>query len=291
MKPPPFQYHDPSTVEEALDLLATMENAKLLAGGQSLMAMLNMRYVQPDHLIDINKIGDLAYIRQDQDQINIGAMTRQRELEFSGLVLERCPLLHEALANVGHRQTRNRGTIGGSLCHLDPAAELVAVATAYDAIIEVRGRGGARDVAISDFPAFFMTPAIEPYEMVTGVRFHPWPAQHGSAFLELSRRQGDFALVSVAALLDLDGDVVRRVSLTVGGLTHAPQRVSAAEDVLRGSRVTADAIADAAAVCSALLANGDIHGSAAYRQQVAGVLSERALTLAHRRALEKRGQA
>jgi carbon-monoxide dehydrogenase medium subunit len=291
MKPPPFQYHDPSTVEEALDLLATKENAKLLAGGQSLMAMLNMRYVQPDHLIDINKIGDLAYIRQDQDQIHIGAMTRQRELEFSALVLERCPLLHEALANVGHRQTRNRGTIGGSLCHLDPAAELVAVATAYDATIEVRGPGGTRDVAISDFPAFFMTPAIEPYEMVTSVRFRPWPAQHGSAFLELSRRKGDFALVSIAALLDLDGDVARRVSLTVGGLTHAPQRVSAAEDVLRGSRVNADAIADAAAVCSSLPANGDIHGSAAYRQQVAGVLSERALTLAYRRALDKRGQA
>jgi aerobic carbon-monoxide dehydrogenase medium subunit len=291
MKPPPFQYHDPGTLEEALDLLATRENAKLLAGGQSLMAMLNMRYVQPDHLIDINKISGLAYIRQDQDQIHIGAMTRQRELEFSALVVERCPLMHEALANVGHRQTRNRGTIGGSLCHLDPAAELVAVATACDAIIEVRSQGGTRDVAISDFPAFFMTPAIEPDEIVTGIRFRPWPAEHGSAFLELSRRHGDFALVSISVLLDLDGDIVYRVSLTVGGLTHAPQRVTAAEDILRGIRVTAEAIAGAAAVCSRLPANGDIHGSAAYRQHVAGVLAERALALAHRRALEKRGQA
>jgi carbon-monoxide dehydrogenase medium subunit len=291
MKSPPFQYHDPSTVEEALDLLATRRNAKLLAGGQSLMAMLNMRYVQPDHLIDINKISDIAYIRQDQGQIHIGAMTRQRELEFSALVHEHCPLMHEALANVGHRQTRNRGTIGGSLCHLDPAAELVAVATACDAIIEVRSRDGTRDVAISKFPAFFMTPAIQPDEIVIGVRFRPWPAEHGSAFLELSRRRGDFALVSVAVLLDLDGAIVRRVSLTVGGLTHAPQRITAAEDILRGSRVTADAVAGAGEVCSALPANGDIHGSAAYRQQVAGVLAERALMLAHRRALDKRGQA
>ncbi|MGA0315431.1 MAG: FAD binding domain-containing protein, partial [Alphaproteobacteria bacterium] len=124
MKPPPFSYHDPSTLEDAVTLLSSLENAKVLAGGQSLMPMLNMRYVLPDHVVDINKIEDLSYIREDGDALEIGAMTRQRDLEFSEIVQKKCPLMHEALLQVGHRQTRNRGTLGGSLSHLDPAAEL-----------------------------------------------------------------------------------------------------------------------------------------------------------------------
>jgi carbon-monoxide dehydrogenase medium subunit len=289
MKPPPFRYHDPATVAEALDLLGTKENAKLLAGGQSLMAMLNMRYVQPDHLIDLNKISELAYIRDEQDLIRIGAMTRQRDLEFSDVIRRRCPLMHEALLNVGHRQTRNRGTIGGSLCHLDPAAELLAVATAHDAVIEVRGIHGARDVPIASFPAFFMTPAIEAGEIVTGVRFQPWPAGHGSVFLELSRRHGDFALVSVAVLLDFDGDIVRRASVTIGGLTHAPQRIAAAEAALQGKRVTRECIESASAACAALPATSDVHGSAGYRQHVARIIAARAIAAAENRAAVAKG--
>jgi carbon-monoxide dehydrogenase medium subunit len=292
MKPPPFRYHDPATVAEALDLLGSKENAKLLAGGQSLMAMLNMRYVQPDHLIDLNRISELAYLRDEGDMIQIGAMTRQRDLEFSDVIRLRCPLMHEALLNVGHRQTRNRGTIGGSLCHLDPAAELLAVAMAHDAVIEVRGIRGVRDVPIASFPVFFMTPAIEAHEIVTGVRFQPWPAGHGSVFLELSRRHGDFALVSVAVLLDLDGDIVRRASVTIGGLAHAPQRIAVAEAGLQGNRVTRDCIETAAEACAALPATSDVHGSAAYRQHVARILAARAIATANDRAVAKsRGQA
>src|SRR5262249_14248074 len=130
MKPPPFSYHDPRTISDAVGLLGRLENAKLLAGGQSLMPMLNMRFVLPDHVIDLNQVESLSYIRENNGGLEVGAMTRQRDLEFSDVVRRRCPLIHDAIVQVGHRQTRNRGTLGGSLCHLDPAAELVSVAAA-----------------------------------------------------------------------------------------------------------------------------------------------------------------
>jgi len=139
MKPPPFSYHDPKTVAETIELLGRLENAKLLAGGQSLMPMLNMRFVLPDHIIDLNLVEGLSYIRENNGAIEIGAMTRQRDLEFSDVLRAQFPIMHEALLQVGHRQTRNRGTIGGSLCHLDPAAELVSLATGYDATVIVVG--------------------------------------------------------------------------------------------------------------------------------------------------------
>src|SRR6195256_5797409 len=139
MKPPPFRYHDPKTVSEAVGLLAQLENAKLLAGGQSLMPMLNFRFVQPDHVIDLNLVEGMSGIKEANGALEIGAMTRQRDLEFSELIKTKCPLLHQAIMHIGHRQTRNRGTIGGSLCHLDPAAELVSVAAAHDATVVVAG--------------------------------------------------------------------------------------------------------------------------------------------------------
>src|SRR3954469_875435 len=161
MKPPPFQYHDPKTLAEAVALLGSLDNAKLLAGGQSLMPMLNFRYVQPDHIIDINRVDGLSYIRETEGALAFGAMTRQRELEFSDLVRARLPIMHEALQQVGHRQTRNRGTIGGSLCHLDPSAELVSLATGYDATVTVVGPNGQRELAFAEFPVAYMTPSIE----------------------------------------------------------------------------------------------------------------------------------
>jgi carbon-monoxide dehydrogenase medium subunit len=175
MKPPPFTYHDPSSVDDVVGLLKTLDNTKLLAGGQSLMPMLNMRFVLPDHVIDINKVAGLSHIREANGALEIGAMTRQRELEFSDLVRRRCPLMREAILQVGHRQTRNRGTLGGSLCHLDPAAELVAVAAALDATVAVAGPNGKREIAFSAFPAGYMAPAIELNEIVTAVRFPLWP--------------------------------------------------------------------------------------------------------------------
>ena len=194
MKPPPFRYHDPDDLAEALDLVATLDNAKLLAGGQSLMPMLNLRLAFPDDVVDLNRIESLSHVSETAAGISIGAMTRQRELERSDLLVRACPVMHEALAQVGHRQTRNRGTIGGSLCHLDPSAELPVVAAALDATIRVSRRGGSRSLPMSEFPAFYMTPAIEPDEIVTVIDFEPWPEGHGYAFVEFARRPGDFAV-------------------------------------------------------------------------------------------------
>jgi len=285
MKPPVFSYHDPVSVEEAVALLSRHENAKVLAGGQSLMPMLNMRYVMPDHVIDINCIEGLAYIREDGDALEIGAMTRQRDLEFSGLVERHCPLMHEALLQVGHRQTRNRGTIGGSLSHLDPAAELPAVCAATDAVIRVQGPNGVRDVAFADFPAGYMTPSIEMNEMVVGLRVQSWPAGHGHAFVEFSRRHGDFAVASAAALLEVGSHGrISRASLTVGGVGAAPLRMSAIEQALIGETGDEDRLRDLCESCREIDAMGDVYASTEYRQHLATVMSRRALVKAYGRA-------
>ena len=284
MKPPPFRYHDPKTVSEAVGLLGSLENAKLLAGGQSLMPMLNMRFVLPDHVIDLNRVAGLSYVRDAGDEIAIGAMTRQRDLEFSGVVRERCPLMHEAIAHVGHRQTRNRGTLGGSLCQLDPAAELVAVACALDAALEVDGPRGRRELPFGRFPAAYMTPALEPDELLTGARFPAWSKGHGHAFVEFARRHGDFAIVSAAALLEEDdAGRITRAALAIGGMGPAPVRASAAERALVGSPATDALFRDACESCRALEAVDDVHAPAAYRRQLAVVLGRRALEQAHRR--------
>jgi len=277
MKPPPFQYHDPKTVAEAVGLLGTLENAKLLAGGQSLMPMLNMRFVLPDHVIDLNRVDGLSGIKEVGGALEIGAMTRQRDVEFSDVVKAKVPLLHQAITQIGHRQTRNRGTIGGSLCHLDPAAELPTVAAALDATVVVAGPGGQREIAFKDFPVAFMTPAIELNELVTAVRFPIWPAGHKSAFVEFSRRHGDFAVVSAAVLLTVDGGKISRASVTIGGVGVAPVRAGDVEQAIVGQAPSAALFAKVCESCRAIEATEDIHASADYRQHLAAVLSRRAL--------------
>jgi carbon-monoxide dehydrogenase medium subunit len=278
MKPPPFRYYDPRTVADAIGLLGRLENAKLLAGGQSLMPMLNMRYVLPDHVIDLNRVEGLAYVREAGGAIEIGAMTRQRELEFSDLIRARLPLMAEAILQIGHRQTRNRGTIGGSLCHLDPAAELVTLGAAFDAAVVVTGPNGTREIAFADFPVAYMTPAVEPTEILTAVRFTPWPAGHGYAFIEFSRRHGDFAITSAAALLEADGaGKITRASVTIGGAAVTPVRAREVEQALVGQVPTPDLLRQACETCRAIEAIEDIHAPASYRQHLAAVLSRRAL--------------
>jgi aerobic carbon-monoxide dehydrogenase medium subunit len=277
MKPPPFQYHDPKTLPEAVTLLGTLDNAKLLAGGQSLMPMLNMRFVLPDHVIDLNRVDGLSYIREDDGALVVGAMTRQRDLEFSDLVKARCPLMHEAIQHIGHRQTRNRGTIGGSLCHLDPAAELVSVAAAHDATVIVEGPGGRREIAFRDFPAGYLTPAIELNEIVTEIRIPLWPADHKAAFIEFSRRHGDFAIVSAAAMIRIDGGRIARASLTLGGVAVGPVRATEVEQAIAGRAPSTELFRQACEWCRGIEAMGDIHASAEYRQHLAVVLSRRAL--------------
>jgi carbon-monoxide dehydrogenase medium subunit len=284
MKPPPFQYYDPNTVADAVGLLSRLENTKVLAGGQSLMPMLNMRYVLPDHIIDINKIAALSYLREENGALVTGAMTRQRDLEFSDAVKARYPLLHEAIMNVGHRQTRNRGTVGGSLCHLDPSAEIPTVAAAVDATVSVTGPKGNRDIAFAEFPAGFMSPAIDADELVVGVRFPAWPKGHGFGFVEFARRHGDFAIASAAALLEEDANgKIKRASLTLGGVATAPVRMRNVEKALVGQTASEDVFRDACEECRKVEAIADVHAPAAYRQHLAAVLSRRALVAAHGR--------
>jgi len=284
MKPPPFRYHDPETVADVIGLLGRLDSAKLLAGGQSLMPMLNMRYVLPDDLIDLNRVRGLTHLREAGGALEIGAMTRQRDIEFSGLVRTRCPLLHEAILQVGHRQTRNRGTLGGSLCQLDPAAELVAVAIALDATVSLTGPKGDREIPFAEFPAGYMTPALAADEMLTGARFPLWKEGHGHAFVEFARRHGDFAVVSAAALLEEDpSGRITRASLTIGGTGPAPVRVREAERTLVGNVASARLFREACESCRKLDAMGDVHAPAAYRKHLAAVLSRRALEKAHAR--------
>lgn len=284
MKPPDFSYHDPRTTADVVGLLSTLENAKLLAGGQSLMPMLNMRFVLPDHVIDLNRVEGLSYIKERGDTLEIGAMTRQRDIEFSAAVKTRCPLMHEAITQVGHRQTRNRGTLGGSLCHLDPSAELVSVAAALDAKVSVVGKNGTRAIDFAEFPVAYMTPAIEVDEMLTAVAFPCWSARHGYAFVEFARRHGDFAIVSAAALIEEDASgKVTRVSVTLGGMGPAPVRAHEVERALIGEKIEEKRLAEICESLRSLEAVDDIHAPASYRQQLATVLPRRALLKAHKR--------
>jgi len=288
MKPPPFAYHDPRTSADVIALLGSLDNAKLLAGGQSLMPMLNMRYVLPDHIIDLNRVEGLSYIRERNGALEIGAMTRQRDIEFSDLVAARCPLMHEAIRQVGHRQTRNRGTLGGSLCHLDPAAELVTLAAALDATVTIAGRNGARGIDFAAFPVAYMTPALEPDELLTGVTFPCWPAGHGHAFIEFSRRHGDFAIVSAAVLIEEDHNgKITRASVTLGGIGPAPVRAREVEAALIGEKPEEKRLREICETLRKLDAVDDIHAPASYRQQLATVLPRRALLKAHQRIAER----
>jgi len=285
MKPPPFTYHDPRSIEDAVGLLAEKDNAKLLAGGQSLMPMLNFRFVLPDDLIDLNLIDGLAGIREDGDALVFGGMTRQRDIEYSDLVAKRIPLMKEAILNVGHRQTRNRGTYGGSMSHLDPSAELPTVSMAQDAIVTVQKKGGKRDIAMADFPMGYMMPSFEMDEMVTDIRVPLWPEGHGYAFVEFARRHGDFAITSSAVLLDVDsGGKITRASVTVGGVGASPLRVAAVETGLTGETGSAELFTEIAEKCREIDAMEDVYAPAWYRQHLAAVLTRRALAKAYSRA-------
>jgi carbon-monoxide dehydrogenase medium subunit len=285
MKPAPFTYHDPRSVSDALDLLASLENVRVLAGGQSLMPMMNFRYAMPDHVIDLNRIKALSYLRCDDEALRIGAMTRQRDIEFSAQVRARVPVLHGAVTHVGHRQTRNRGTIGGSLCHLDPSAELVNVTALLDGTLHIASRRDVRNVSVSEFAVAYMTTTLEPDEMLAAVTLPLPPAGEGHAFVEFARRHGDFAIVACSALLGLDGNgTIARARLAISGLTHAPVRPEAIERALIGERPEAPAFKAAAAEAARFEAMEDAYVSAPYRQHLARVLTYRALEEAARQA-------
>ena len=225
MKPASFQYHAPRSKADAVQLLARLEDARVLAGGQSLMPMLNFRLATPAHLVDLNRVPELAGIAVDQGVLRIGAMTRQCDILESAVVKSDAPLLHAALSHVGHQQTRNRGTLGGSLCHLDPSAELVATAVALDATLTVESSKGARRVPVAEWATAYLTNALNTDELLTAVEFPLWPVGHRHAFAEYARRKGDFAIVGVAVLLDVDAqNRITRAAIVIGGCAAEPQR-------------------------------------------------------------------
>lgn len=284
MKPAPFSYHDPRTLSDAIELLGGLDNVKLLAGGQSLVPMLNMRFVIVDHIVDLNRIDGLDYIREQNGALHIGAMARQRTLERDSMVARCAPILREALGHVGHLQTRSRGTIGGSLCHLDPAAEIPGIALLYDAKLHIAGQRGRRDVPASEWCLSYMTSVLEPDEILIGIVLPYWPEPHGYAFVEFARRDGDFAIVGVACLLAFDqaGNICR-AAIALIGAAITPIRLTAAEAALMGQPATPKTFRAAAEYARAVECLGDALVSAAYRQRLAVVLVERALTLAAER--------
>jgi carbon-monoxide dehydrogenase medium subunit len=288
MKPAPFAYFDPRTVEDAVALLGEHADAKVLAGGQSLMPLLNMRLARPAAVIDINRIEGLDYIREESGgALTIGAMTRQREIERSEVVRTKQPLLHAATRLIAHPQIRNRGTIGGSLAHADPAAEYPAVALVLDAEMRIAGPGGARTVAARDFFVTYLTTALDAADVLTEVRFPPLPERAGWSFLEVSRRHGDFALTGVAAVYALDASgVCAEARLALFGVAPTPIRAAAAEALLRGQAPSGAMFAEAgeAAAGTADDALSDVHASAEYRRHLVRVLTRRALVEASSRA-------
>lgn len=286
MKPAAFEYYDPVTLHEALGLLAQLgEDAKVLAGGQSLVPMMNFRMVRPSHLVDLNRVEELRFLRVEHGNLRIGAMTRQRDLERSAAVAEGWPLLCEATRHIGHVQIRTRGTVGGSLAHAYPSAELPVAMIALDAEFVLRGPKGERTVRAGDFFISYMTTGLKLGELLVEIRVPPLPRRAGWAFQEVSRRHGDFALVGVAALVTQDeASVMRQVRLVFTGPT--PVRHAKAEDLLVGQRPGKELFHEAARLAiQDLEQDSDIHASAYYRREVAGALAGKALEGAAGRAL------
>lgn len=283
MKPAPFRYECPLDVQEATALLAQYgPDAKILAGGQSLMPLLNMRLVRPAVLVDINRITSLDFMRSENGHLAIGAVARDRDVELWAEARERCPILAEALRWVGHVEIRNRGTVCGSLAHADPAAELPVVAVALDAALIAESVRGRRGISASEFFLSFLTTALAADELLTEVRVPALRPSTGWAFVEFARRHGDFALATVAALLERGPDgICTDARVALGGVDATPVRARAAEQCLVGQRLTKDRFSVAGREAAASLnPPSDVHASAAYRRTLAAGLVERALMTA-----------
>ncbi|MBC7782176.1 MAG: xanthine dehydrogenase family protein subunit M [Proteobacteria bacterium] len=283
MKPPQFDYAAPSSLHEALTLLAATDgDAKPLAGGQSLMPVLAFRLASPRLLVDLRRIPDLDRIDIDANGVRLGAKVRWRDIERDARLKTALPLLAEAILHVAHYQIRNRGTVGGSLAHADPAAELPGIAVACDATIEIASVRGTRSVAADRFFEGALTTVLEPDELIVSITFPAWPSGRVGAFEELARRHGDFAMAGTAVWFDraaVDGGArASNTHIGVIGASDRPRRLPAAEAVLNGRVVDATSIAETAhAAAQAVDPADDLHASAAYRRNLVEVLVERAL--------------
>jgi carbon-monoxide dehydrogenase medium subunit len=286
MKPPDFAYHRPSTIEEALELLAEFgDEGKVLAGGQSLVPLLALRLARPEHVVDIGRIAPLSAITEDEGGLLIGALARHADVEDSPVVHRAQPLVAAAMPYIGHRAIRNRGTACGSIAHADAAAELPAVALAAGAEMIVRSRDRQRTVAARDFFLGYLSSDVHDDEVLTGVRWPSWPSSAGWSVQEVTRRHADYAMVGLAASLDVDGSGrVAAAALAFFGAASTPIRVGEVEALMVGEPPSAELFAEAAdVVTQSLDPPDDNHASAAYRAHVAGVLTRRCLAEAHTR--------
>jgi|SRR5215211_4958401 len=290
MKPAPFDYAAPESLDEVMSLLEQYgDAAKVLAGGQSLGPLLNMRMASPELLIDINRVNELAYVRQANDHLEIGATARQRAVERSLVVSQRWPLLAEAVPYIGHVTIRNRGTICGSIAHADPASELTTVATALDAELIIAGPEGERSVNPEEFFFTYLTTSLLAEELLTEVRVPPLRPRTGQAWLEFARRHGDYALVGVATVLTLgEKDECTSTRLVYSGIDSVPFNAQEASDLLVGEQPTEELFASVAEGAAAESSPGsDVHASSEYRRHLIRVLTQRAL----RQALDRAGSA
>jgi carbon-monoxide dehydrogenase medium subunit/6-hydroxypseudooxynicotine dehydrogenase subunit alpha len=283
MKPPPFEYDAPSTVDEALALLAEHgHDSKVLAGGQSLVPLLNFRLARPARLIDINNLGELGSLRVRDGALRLGALTRQAMVERSEAVAAQWPLLRQAVAFVAHAQIRNRGTVGGSIAHADPAAELPVALAALDGSVAVRSARGEREIGWRDLFVTHLTTSLEPDELLVEVRIPALPSGTGCAFTEYARRHGDFALGGAAVTVTVDaGGKCTRASIALLAAAATPLRAGDAEALLPGRALDEETIREAAAVAVRdVTPTGDIHGSSAYRKRLIEAMVRRAITAA-----------
>lgn len=288
MKAAPFDYRRVSSIDEACRALADGgEDARLIAGGQTLVPLMAMRMARPTLLVDINGVAELSGIAVDGDRLVIGAGMRQADVLESDVVASRLPVLAEALSHVGHDQTRNRGTIGGSLANADPAAELPLIAQLLEAELVARSIEGTRTIAAADFFESAMATALAPNECLTEVRFPLWPEQRtGCGFHEVSIRDSDFALASAAVQLALDGGgTCTRLHIAIGGASPAPMRLGDIEAALAGTKLDTDTVhAGTARIPDLVDPQGDVHADATYRRRVVRIMAERALLTARDRA-------
>jgi carbon-monoxide dehydrogenase medium subunit len=282
VKPAKFEYHAPASVDEALAILSRYDGeARVLAGGQSLVPMMNFRLATPKAIIDLNRIAGLAYVEEEGGIVRIGSMTRQRRLEFDPLVAAKLPLLREALRWVGHLPTRSRGTIGGSIAHADPSAEIPMVLQTLEGEVVARGPQGERRVAAQDLFEAALTTSLAPLEIITEVRFPSMPGQAVSAVEEFARRKGDFAIAAVAVMLVRDGERCTKARLATAGVGPASIRLRDAEAILEQQGLGEAAIAEAADKAKAQVDPvSDLNGSAEYRRHLTGVLTSRAIVKA-----------
>ncbi len=286
MKPAAFEYVVADSVEMAVAALAQAAgDAKIIAGGQSLVPMLNFRLLRPATLVDINRIPDLAYVREEADAVRIGALTRHHQLETSPIIARHFPVLSCAMTHVAHLAIRNRGTIGGSLSHADPAAELPMMALLLDAELRIVSAAGARTIAARDFFRGALTVDLAEDEIVTEIVLPKLPPGTGWGFEEVARRSGDFALAAVAATLTLSGGAIAQARIAMTGVAPTPRRASEAEALLAGVRLDQGVGDDVIAAARSIVEpETDLHASADYRRHLVGVLARKALTVAWQRA-------